>query len=190
MKKCISMILCIILCISMCMPCYAKTNTRGDELLNQATMREPYISPNPYVTPCVAAIFAEMTPDMTPAEKVQFCYDWLIYNCHYITDEDMANSQTIPDFYDYYNNNAFCENSEVDASTYQMIVEHYGDCIVYSKAFVGLTRAMGFDSHVVYGTVKKRDGSDTGHMWAEITINGTECYFDPQIEDNNLLRIK
>lgn len=59
----------------------------------------------------------------------------------------------------------------------------YMDCYGYTRAFVYLSRGLGFPSYFVHGDVRTTSGDFTNHAWAIIKVSGTEYLFDPNIED-------
>ena len=111
--------------------------------------------------------------DMTTYEKVKACYDFLINECSY------GSNEALYDYIEYY---FFGYANEVCA--YGMLKGHVGVCDDYAAAFAALTTAIGLDCSIVTGTTSKAGGGYTAHAWCVITIDGTEYVFDPQVEDN------
>jgi len=108
------------------------------------------------------------TEDMTTAEKVRACYDYLVDTCTY---GDNVLRLDFPE-----------DNGT--ARAYGMLVGHVGACDDYSCAFAALTRAIGLNCYTVYGQTARADGGYTGHIWCVIAVDGVEYVFDPQIDDN------
>ena len=108
------------------------------------------------------------TDDMTTAEKVRACYDYLVDTCSY---GDNVLRLDFPE-----------DNGT--ARAYGMLVGHVGACDDYSCAFAALTRAIGLNCYTVYGQTARADGGYTGHIWCVIAVDGVEYVFDPQIDDN------
>ena len=58
-----------------------------------------------------------------------------------------------------------------------------GNCYNYAAAFRALARGLGYDARAYSGTI-----SDAPHGWVEITIDGTDYMFDPELEMAGLER--
>lgn len=63
-----------------------------------------------------------------------------------------------------------------------VLFDGYGSCLNYSSAFVVLTRALGLESYVVYGSTAGAGGAYVEHYWVNIKINGELYTFDPQVD--------
>lgn len=126
----------------------------------------------------VDAIFAEiLTDDMTNAEKVQACYDYLAQKCTYGYDGYKAVN------IDGYMSD---EDKEIAEFSYCILKDRLGTCENFSAAFVVMTRRLGFNSNVVYGQVAMSAGGYDGHYWTDIEIDNKHYLFDPQVERNCL----
>ena len=129
--------------------------------------------------PCdkiVQETLAKITNDkMTTYDKVKACYDWLIENCSYGSNNEWTKYATMKNFRKY--------SGAIDALG--MLKQRVGVCDDYSAAFAALTRAIGLNCYLISGGTARADGKGmTGHIWTVIKINGTEYVFDPQIDDN------
>lgn len=58
----------------------------------------------------------------------------------------------------------------------------YGICYDFTGAFTYMSRAIGFETRMIYGYHTNPSGGAGEHTWAEIDINGTTYIFDPAIE--------
>ena len=58
----------------------------------------------------------------------------------------------------------------------------YGICYDFTGAFTYMTRAIGFETRMIYGYHTSPSGGAGEHSWAEIDMNGTTYIFDPAIE--------
>ena len=58
----------------------------------------------------------------------------------------------------------------------------YGICYDFTSAFKYMSRAIGFDTRMIYGRHTCPSGGSEEHTWAELDINGTTYIFDPSIE--------
>ena len=65
----------------------------------------------------------------------------------------------------------------------EMFSTLYGNCYNYAAAFWSLARGLGYDAYAYSGTI-----SEAPHGWVEITIDGTDYLFDPELEMANLVR--
>ncbi len=65
----------------------------------------------------------------------------------------------------------------------EMFSTLYGNCYNYAAAFWSLARGLGYDAYAYSGTI-----SEAPHGWVEITIDGTNYLFDPELEMANLVR--
>lgn len=119
---------------------------------------------------------------MTTYDKVKACYDYLIRTMSYGGGviaywevEELIGDVTYEKSGD----------ELIIYMAYRLFTDHVGVCDYYSSAFVVMTRAIGLETYVVGGTVRKKDGGRTGHAWVNMKLNGTYYNFDPQVEDNN-----
>ncbi|MBL1226859.1 RICIN domain-containing protein [Enterococcus sp. BWR-S5] len=56
-----------------------------------------------------------------------------------------------------------------------------GNCYTYASTFYYLAKELGYDAHVVVGSVVQRNGSLGPHGWVEIDINGATYVFDAEL---------
>ena len=122
----------------------------------------------------VDKVFASIFTDgMTTYDKVKACYNYLINNCSY------GSNQMMMDYIDY-----FFYGYTYEVRTYGMLKGKIGVCDDYSATFATMMQAIGLNCYVVGGQTTLASGGYTGHAWCEMNINGTIYVFDPQVEDN------
>lgn len=56
---------------------------------------------------------------------------------------------------------------------------HKGNCYVMASVFYWMANRLGYDAHLVEGSVPLRSGGMGPHSWCEIVINGATYVFDP-----------
>ena len=173
-KLCLNYIIGIIFtyCVLFAMGNSSAYAADADIVLNHAALVPTYTG-NAKCDNEVKYILSQLiTDDMTTNQKVKICYDWIINNCSYGVSSKVYNG-FILDF-----------NQIEYLQAYDMLVEHVGVCDDYSAAFAVLTRAIGLNCRVAYGSTAKASGGMTGHAWCVIIVDGKEYVFDPQIDDN------
>lgn len=143
-------------------------------LLNSATL-------SPMKTGCeeldeiIADILSEIiTEDMTPAEKVLACYNYVSETSSY------RNNRTDLPFLKLYESKY---DMSIVSSAYLLATTHVGVCFDYSALFAVLTRALGFESFTA-GEVPLTAGDAPGqHCWALMKLGGEYFVFDPVLEN-------
>ena len=99
-------------------------------------------------------------PSMDTFTKLLKIYDWLVYNVEY-------------GFGGYRN-----------YVTIHCVLEYrLGTCVDFSYVFDAACRYIGLDSKCVSGVTYSADGTENVHTWVEITINGEQYVFDPQVQN-------
>ena len=110
---------------------------------------------------------------MTTYDKVKACYDYLINNCSYGTNEAWF------EYFEYY-----FYGYTYEVKTYGMLKGKIGVCGDYSVAFATMMQAIGLNCYLVRGETNLASGGYTGHTWCEMEIDGTIYVFDPQVDDD------
>lgn len=95
-------------------------------------------------------------------EKELFLHDYLLKTCSYC---DEISSDT--------------------SSAYSCLVSKNASCEGYAKAMCRLLEKCGIECFVTVGYVKGENGTDEGHMWNIVRINGKYYHLDPTWDDNN-----
>lgn len=104
------------------------------------------------------------TPQMTPSEKLQACFDYVLGASYKRTYETPAGDWTKAYANDIYDTGR-------------------GNCYRYAAAFAYLARGLGYDCHVCTGVTAAARGGVTPHGWVEINYNGKWLICDPDIAD-------
>ncbi len=178
MKRILSLITALVLVLSV--PSAAASAAGVDDIINSAAL-EPLRTGYAPLDSLVDSIFEEIfTDDMTTAQKVRACYDYVIKDSRYGIGTMYNDVWMIMDNYGY--------RSEYDAFIiaygYSFLRQKLGVCNDYASAFVVLTRAIGLESYLMSGQTNTTSGGYSGHMWVNIRIGGTLYTFDPQVECN------
>ena len=148
-----------------------------DSILNTAKL-SPKTTNCPQLDDLVGRILSQITnSNMTTAQKVRACYDYLSQNCTYgygyIPTQLPGNYNYSSDYF-------------IVTMAYPILKNHVGTCENYASAFTVMMRRIGLEADVVYGLVGMRAGGKGGHYWTNITINNKHYVFDTQVEGNNL----
>ena len=114
-----------------------------------------------YARDLIAMKINELTDDsMDTFTKLLKVYDWLVYNVEY----------GFGGFRNYVTVHGVLEN-------------RIGTCVDFSYTFDAVCRYIGLDSKCVNGVSYFNDGSESIHTWVEVTINGEQYVFDPQVQN-------
>lgn len=108
-----------------------------------------------------------ITNKMNDIEKLRAVYDYLIK-------------------FNYLERSLLIANSEkpyTEQIYAKWLLENkYGVCYDFSAAFKYMTRALGYDTTMIYGWHTSPSGTAGEHSWDELVIDGTTYIFDPSIE--------
>lgn len=118
-------------------------------------------------------------------EKIQPILDRII-------TKKMNDTQKLKAVYDYLMQSSYIERTVLipqDKKQYSeqiyacfILDNSYGVCYDFTSAFKYMTRALGFDTRMIYGYHTNPAGGASEHSWAELDIKGTTYIFDPAIE--------
>jgi len=104
-----------------------------------------------------------VTEDMTGIDKLKAAYYYVLDNSKYLKGNLYDRGQT----------------GWAEEEALSMLSTGYGNCYGYAAAFCELAKALGYDAIVYSGNM----GVDHDpHGWVEISIDGENYYFDPQLE--------
>ncbi len=108
-----------------------------------------------------------ITGKQTDTQKLKAIYDYLIKYSY--TERVVLIPQSL---------------SEYSEQLYaiSLFEKGYGVCYDFTSAFKYMSRAIGFDTRMIYGRHTNPSGGSSEHTWAELDINGTTYIFDPAIE--------
>lgn len=107
-----------------------------------------------------------VTEDMSRAESLQACYDYMVANYTY--------------GYNY--NYSYGSGKKSTAWATAFLRDGYGACNNWSSAFVYIAKALGYDCKLCYGGTASSRGGSVEHYWPVIVVEGNEYVFDPQVE--------
>ena len=103
-----------------------------------------------------------------------------------------TDTQKLKAIYDYLMKNSYAERvvlipqslAEYSEQLYaiSLFEKGYGVCYDFTSAFKYMSRAIGFDTRMIYGRHTNPTGGSSEHTWAELDIDGTTYIFDPAIE--------
>lgn len=146
-------------------------------LLSQETLT-PTQSGYPELDTLVNDLIAKVvTDDMNNYQKVWALYEWMIDNITYSRGMD-ANTGA------YSSSDPNTTPKEVLWAT-DLLNAGQGCCYNYSSAFMYILRALGYDAHLVSGSVPKYGGGETPHCWLYVNLdNGQQYTFDPDLDMN------
>lgn len=109
-----------------------------------------------------------------------------------IITKKMNDTQKLKAVYDYLMQSSYIERTVLipqDKKQYSeqiyacfILDNNYGVCYDFTSAFKYMTRALGFDTRMIYGYHTNIGGGAGEHSWAELDIKGTTYIFDPAIE--------
>ena len=109
-----------------------------------------------------------------------------------IITKKMDDTQKLKAVYDYLMQSSYIERTVLipqDKKQYSeqiyacfILDNNYGVCYDFTSAFKYMTRALGFDTRMIYGYHTNIGGGASEHSWAELDIKGTTYIFDPAIE--------
>jgi|GEM_PF-2691369 len=149
-----------------------------DALLNQSVLNAPMKTNCRQLDSLVSGILSQIiTGNMTTAQKVRACYDYLAQNCTYGYGYIPVE---LPGEYVY------DSDSFIVTMAYPILKNHVGTCENFAAAFTVLMRRIGIEANVVEGLVGMRAGGKGGHYWTDVTVCGRHLVFDTQVENNNL----
>jgi len=92
--------------------------------------------------------------------KLRNIYDWLVYNVEY-------------GFGGYRNY----------VTVHCVLENRVGTCVDFSYVYDAVCRYIGLDSKCVNGVTYSADGTENVHTWVEVTIDGVQYIFDPQVQN-------
>lgn len=151
-----------------------------DILLNNADL-SPEQPQSPQLAELVNSIVADITTEeMTTAEQVQACYDYLVQNTAY--GSHMARMGTAVG--DTTCRSIYSSYGEIEGFGSVALAARAGLCNAYACAFILMTRSIGLDVKLARGSTRRRGGGYTYHEWAELVIDGVPYVFDPQLEQD------
>jgi len=113
-----------------------------------------------YVVDVLAAISREH-PDAEPIDVLRAAYEYARDSFTYFRKAPKT----------------FGETGWETESAVQMMSTLRGNCYDYAAVFWALARGLGYDARAYSGQI-----SGAPHGWVEITIDGTEYMFDPELE--------
>ena len=116
-----------------------------------------------YVTAILGGIMAE-NPGADRLELLRAAYNYARDSFTYLRKAPLAYGET---------------GWEADYAV-EMFGTLYGNCYNYAAAFWSLARGLGYDARAYSGKI-----SEAPHGWVEITIDGTDYMFDPELEMAN-----
>ncbi len=109
-----------------------------------------------------------------------------------LISDKMSDTEKLRAIYDYLTNFSYFERTLLIPQSQKNYTEQlyakwllenkYGVCYDFSAAFKYMTRAIGFDTQMIYGWHTNSGGGAGEHSWCELIINGTTYIFDPAIE--------
>lgn len=118
-------------------------------------------------------------------EKIQPILDTII-------TKKMNDTQKLKAVYDYLMQSSYIERTVLipqDKKQYSeqiyacfILDNKYGVCYDFTSAFKYMTRALGFDTRMIYGYHTNPAGGASEHSWTELDIKGATYIFDPAIE--------
>ena len=150
-----------------------------DDILNSVKLT-PVKTNSALLDDKIDGIFNRLfTKNMSNADKVRACYDYLATNVSYayISYDYSAVSGCR-----YISNN----DREIVLSAYSTLVKYRGNCYDYACTLAAMMQRLGYDAHVVHGLVGMSAGGYGNHYWVDTNINGRHYIFDAQVENNNL----
>lgn len=118
-----------------------------------------------------------------------------------VLTEDMSQYQTVHSIYVWFIKKiVYNRGMNVDAGKYSssdpettpeevlwatdLLNTYQGCCYNYSSAFMYIMRALGYDAHLLSGSVGKYGGGTTPHCWLYVNLGGVAYTFDPDIDMN------
>lgn len=148
-----------------------------DKLLNSAKLYPVKTQYEPVDT-MIDTLFAKILKgNMTQAQKVRACYDYLAQNCSYRFGEHPDMSSRLYEFN---------EDREAVWLSYSILKDKIGVCDNFSAAFVVMLRRLGFEANLAHGQVGMTSGGYGAHTWVDVVLGGKHYIFDPQVENNNI----
>ena len=118
-------------------------------------------------------------------KKIQLILDRII-------TKKMNDTQKLRAVYDYLMQSSYIERTVLIPQNKKQYSEqiyacfildnNYGVCYDFTSAFKYMTRALGFDTRMIYGYHTNTGGGAGEHSWAELDINSNTYIFDPDIE--------
>lgn len=117
-----------------------------------------------------------LTDDMSQYQTVHSIYVWFIKKIVY-------NRGMNVDAGKYSSSDPETTPEEVLWAT-DLLNTYQGCCYNYSSAFMYIMRALGYDAHLLSGSVGKYGGGTTPHCWLYVNLGGVAYTFDPDIDMN------
>ena len=146
------------------------------EILNSAPLN-PQSTGVAKVDQKIQEVFQQLGIDSMPDtySKVKAIYDYIINTTSYGTN-----------VYPCVGYGDVTEGSKgyIAWNTMATLDRHIGPCNKYTSTFIAMVRMIGLDAGYIDGYCSRAGGGMTGHVWAEVYINGQTYIFDPQVEDN------
>lgn len=172
-KRIMAIILAIILLLSMVPQTVYAADIRS--LMNAAELQP---KENPLFEPRLSEILAECGYGREDTYTVfKNCYDWLIHNVRYRTEEDEYDFRSMSMTYTY-------DQVYINAQAFAPFYQGVGVCNEYAGALYIMAQAIGFQPYYCVGEVRKSGGGYTGHAWMALELDQKLYMFDPQVEDN------
>nr|WP_297170910.1 S-layer homology domain-containing protein [uncultured Agathobaculum sp.] len=112
------------------------------------------------------AVAGVVTDEMTQLEKLRAVYDYAKETFGYLGIGEVDTT---------------VDGWEIEQAI-NMLTTKRGNCYSWSSVFTYLARQVGYDAQAIPGTGVSPSGSESVHAWTEITIDGVDYTFDPQIE--------
>lgn len=108
-----------------------------------------------------------ITDGMTDVQKLRAVYDYVMQFSYF------ERTLLIPDSLSGYREQLYA---------LQLLNKGYGVCYDFAGAFKYLTRALGFDTQMIYGWHTNPSGGAGDHCWNQLYIGGIPYIFDAGIE--------
>lgn len=105
------------------------------------------------------------TADMTQAQKLQACYQYVLDHCSYKRTYETPSGDWTGTF------------------AKEILTTGKGNCYRYAAAFAYLAKGLGYESRVATGQISAARGGVTPHGWTEVKIGGTWYIFDTEMQD-------
>ncbi len=138
---------------------------------------------------------------MTNEQKIKAVYTWVVKNVKH--DENRWDTEKFPVVYEKdvlslparaylkeCRQNAaegkiLYSNSYYTQSAADVLKRRVGVCSTISQTLQVLLNHLGFESSVVHGMYKNRNGSTLDHYWNNVKLNGKEYWLDVDVELSN-----
>lgn len=162
----------------------------------QTTVQTTTTAPPATTAPAVSTVKKNDKPVATNGKYISSGYAPLDENIQPILDtiitKKMNDTQKLKAVYDYLMQSSYIERTVLipqDKKQYSeqiyacfILDNRYGVCYDFTSAFKYMTRALGFDTRMIYGYHTNPAGGASEHSWTELDIKGATYIFDPAIE--------